>query len=104
MGETYRIKISGKHTGKSWHLRVTRIRETEQIVQFRVDGRDRHLVLQSCYPLFRAKKLLRRKLVWKVVEGHISSLSFVESIGEVLTNIVKGQDEANRSHRNPYER
>ncbi len=92
MGETYRICIIGKHTGKSWRLLATRIKETAQIVQFRVEGRNRHIVLQSCYPLFRAKKLTHRKLVWKLVEGQILSLSFIESVGDALTQIVKHED------------
>lgn len=92
MGVSYRIMIVGRLTNNT-RLRAEKIKETDQIVQFRVYGRDRSIVMQSCYPLFKARGLTRKKPVWQLVEGNLSNQYFLESLGKALTDIVKHEDD-----------
>jgi hypothetical protein len=102
MGTLYKLRIAGKYTGRQWRIYAEKIKETDQVVQFRIYGRDRSVVLQSTYPLLRARKLTRRKITWKMVHGHMYNISFLECVGEALTRLLRRENGEESENGNLY--
>jgi hypothetical protein len=79
--------------GKSYRLRVELIKATNQIEQYKVSGRNRHLVFQCDRPFLKAKKFKNKKPSWKLIEGNAPLNGILESIITEMEGYLKRSDE-----------
>ena len=68
---------------------VEKIYQSDQIIKYKISGKDVQLMIQSNEPLLKGKGLNRRRVNWKLIEGQHSYASFVESITKAIEALQK---------------
>ena len=73
-------------------VKVERTYQSDQIERFKVIARDRSLVLQNNRPLLRANGMRHRKPDWKLVEGELLSMDFLQSLIFTINRHIKREE------------
>lgn len=72
--------ISVQWENRYVRVKVERTYQSDQIERFKVIARDRTLVLQNNRPLLRTNGMKHRKPDWKMVQGELLNLTFLQSL------------------------
>jgi hypothetical protein len=62
---------------KACRLRVEKIYESNQVVRYKVSGRNRSIVMQTNEPFFRNRGMKHRRPDWKIWEGQMHQRGFL---------------------------
>jgi hypothetical protein len=82
-------KINVTTRFKIYNLNATIIKTTSIKQRIKVFGKERYIILENNYPFFRSKGLKHRRIDWKIIEGSISSQSFIEELVSVLDKHIR---------------
>ena len=73
-------------------LKVEMYYQSDQIEKYRVIARNRTIVLQSNRPLIRKNGMKHRKPDWKLVEGELQNMTFLQSLVETINRHIKREE------------
>ncbi|MBL7732421.1 MAG: hypothetical protein JNM88_14675 [Chitinophagaceae bacterium] len=72
------------HGVRRYRLLVEEIYRSDQVIRYRVSGRNRSIVLQTNEPFFRNRGMKLRRPDWKLIEGRVNEPGFVNKIIEIM--------------------
>lgn len=84
--------ISVPYDRRFIRVKLEKIIENQQIEQYKVIGRNKALILQSNRPLLRNKGVKYRKPNWKVINGKLENLAFLEILINTIESYLKREE------------
>lgn len=84
--------ISVQWENRYVRLKVERTFQSDQIERFKVIARNRSLILQSNRPLLRSNGMRHRKPDWKLVDGEIFDMAFLQSLVLTINRFIKREE------------
>ncbi|HMU59867.1 MAG TPA: hypothetical protein PKD42_16460, partial [Chitinophagaceae bacterium] len=75
--------------GKWYRIRIERIYESNQVIRYKVSGRNKYLIFQNNEPFFRNRGLMHRRPNWKMIEGQMMDLGFITRLTRYLDEMQK---------------
>lgn len=83
MKQVVQMRVSGKR----YRFLVEKIHHSDQVIRYRVSGRNRSIVIQSNEPFFRNRGMKHRRPDWKLWEGDLREAGFLNQLIKMLEGV-----------------
>jgi len=86
----FRIEVINDRT--KYRLSVEQIEVTSQLEKYKVSGNNRSIIIQSNRPILKQRNLKHKKISWKMIEGQLHNVSFLEKVMDGVESYLKTHD------------